>query len=299
MRIERFANRAETTLNGAVLSGDTAITVTDASVFPSEGDFRLICENELLKCTGVSGSVLTVERAIENSVATGHPSGASIIQTLTEAGLQTWGRDNVPLWNSGRPPYRLVDDTGAPLTSSDYTAVNAATNVTITDAADGSIAMLATPAASAYAICLARSMPASKTLVAALRPILQQTTAGFMRCFFGFRESATGKLLVCGPSQFNGTLTTIVQSYDSPTSLNTKALDQPLWMPGADAYWLKLELDGSNNLNFYIGDGTSNWMLIYTEAKTVSFATEPDEFLFGLNASGSKILNRLVAWQEG
>lgn len=297
---ETFANRASDSLASTITNTDTTLTLNDGSAFPSGAgnQFRVLVDSEIMLATR-SGNTLAITRAQEGTAAAGHVAAASVTQIVSAGGLQRYGRDHVPGWDGSRPPYRLVDSTGAPLTSSSFTAVNAATNATISDDVDGSIVLVTSPAASAYAIALARSMPATKTLVAAIRPIIQQGgSAGFMHCFVGFRESATGKLLLCGPQFFNGAADTLVRRYDSPTSLNSTQFDEGIFMPGADAYWAKLEDDGTN-LHFSVGDG-SNWILTYSEAKAVFFTTEPDQFIFGTNASGAlNIINRLCAWSEG
>lgn len=295
---EKLSNRAQSTLSASISNTDTSITLADASAFPSSGNFRLVVESELLICTSRSGNTLTVERGAEGTTAASHASGLTVSQTLSVGGLRQYLADNVPGFDGSRPPYRLLDASGNALASTDFAGVNTASNVTITDD-NGSIVLLTTPAASAYAICLARSIPATATLVAALRPIIQQGgSAGFMHCFVGFRESATGKLLLCGPQFFNGAADTLVRRYDSPTSLNATQFDQGIFMPGADAYWAKLEDDGTN-LHFSVGDG-SNWILTYSEARAAFFTTAPDQFIFGTNASGAlDIIHRLVAWQEG
>lgn len=295
---EVFINQGSTTLNGSITSGATSITVVSGSVFPSSGQFRVACESEVMLATARSGNVLTVVRGIEGTTAASHLDGLTIAQSLTVGGLQQYGRDNVPGFDGSRPPYQIVDSSRNVLTSSDFTTVNAATNATITDV-DGSIVLLTTPAASAYAICLARSIPATKQLITALRPIIQQGgTAGFMHCFVGFRESATGKLILFGPQNYNGAFDLLVRHYDSPTSLNSTQFDEPIFMPGADAVWLKLHDDGTN-LICSVGDG-SNWIDVFSEARASFFTTAPDQFIFGTNASGSlNIINRLCAWQEG
>lgn len=296
---EVFANNASDQLSATIGSGDTSLSVTDASKFPTTGQFRILIDDEFMLVTAVSGSTFTVTRGVEGSTAAGHVASAAVTQIVTVGSMQQYGRDNTPGFDGDRPPYRLVDDTGAALTSADFSQINAASHVTFTDETDGSITMLTTPAASAYAICLARSIPATPQLIAALRPIIQTgATAGFMQCFVGFRESATGKLVIWGPQNSNGSYHMLVRHYASPTSLSATPFDEGLLCWGQDAMWLKLDNDGSN-LNFSIGDG-SNWIVAYSEAIASFFTTAPDQFIFGTNASGVlNIINRLVAWQEG
>jgi len=61
-RREQFKNDSQTTLNGAVLSGDGTVTVADATQLPASGFFRLLVDTELMLCLSVSGNTLTVLR---------------------------------------------------------------------------------------------------------------------------------------------------------------------------------------------------------------------------------------------
>ena len=73
-RREEFVNNAQTTLNGAISDSDTSIVVTDGSVFPTHGDFRLLIESELVLCTARSTNTLTVVRAQEGTRTWGTPA---------------------------------------------------------------------------------------------------------------------------------------------------------------------------------------------------------------------------------
>lgn len=80
---EQYANNAKTTLNGSINNSTTSITVTDGSVFPSSGDYRLKVDDELMLCTARSGNTLTVTRGIESATAASHSDGAQISLVLT------------------------------------------------------------------------------------------------------------------------------------------------------------------------------------------------------------------------
>lgn len=85
---EQVSNFGRTRTNGSVTIGATSITVIDGSVFPSVGDFRLNCEDELMLCTARSTNVLTVTRGIEGTTAAAHGSGVFVTQVNTAAGFQ-------------------------------------------------------------------------------------------------------------------------------------------------------------------------------------------------------------------
>jgi hypothetical protein len=85
MMAEQYENNAQTTLNGAINNSVTSITVTDGSVFPSTGDFRLKIDTELLLCTARTGNTLTVTRAAESTTAASHLDLAPVKLVLTKA----------------------------------------------------------------------------------------------------------------------------------------------------------------------------------------------------------------------
>ncbi len=87
---ERFSNQAVTTLSAAITTPTaTTCTVTDATAFPTSGNFRIKIDGELLLVTGVAGTTFTVTRGIEGTAAATHASGASVIHLLTKGSLET------------------------------------------------------------------------------------------------------------------------------------------------------------------------------------------------------------------
>src|SRR5207247_4762369 len=103
---------AWTTLNGAILAGDTSLIVTSAASFPASGQFRILIGDELLLVTAVAGTTFTVTRGIENTTAAAHANGASIYHTLTAAGLL---RSPGALTSTGDLPYLASTAAPAPL----------------------------------------------------------------------------------------------------------------------------------------------------------------------------------------
>lgn len=85
-----YANNASTVLNGAILAGDTTITVVDASVFPTltAGGFYWITLDdgstiEIAQVTGVSGNDLTVTRGQQGTAAAGFADATPVQQRFT------------------------------------------------------------------------------------------------------------------------------------------------------------------------------------------------------------------------
>ena len=93
---EQFLNDRQTTLNGAINNSVTSITVTDGSVFPATGNFRIRIGTELLLVTARSTHVLTVTRGAESSTAASHSSLDTVQLVLTAASLLALITDYTP-----------------------------------------------------------------------------------------------------------------------------------------------------------------------------------------------------------
>lgn len=87
--MEQLRNNATTTLNGSITNSTTSIVVTDGSVFPSSGNFRIKIDNELITVTSRSTNTLTVTRGVESTTAVSHADLASVNHVLTAAAIDT------------------------------------------------------------------------------------------------------------------------------------------------------------------------------------------------------------------
>lgn len=85
--MEQVANNAASTLGSSISSGDTTLTVADASTFPTSGNFRILIDSELILVTAVSGTTFTITRGIEGTTAASHTSGAAVTHILTAGSL--------------------------------------------------------------------------------------------------------------------------------------------------------------------------------------------------------------------
>lgn len=139
-RRERLANNAETTLASAAIPADGTITVESASGFPTEGDFRIVVNNELMLVTTVSGVTFTVTRGMEGTTAANHDIDTPLAQVLTEEGVQRLISESADPFAFSRPAFRIQDTNGVLLNSTDFTTVNG-TSLTLHDNADGSITL--------------------------------------------------------------------------------------------------------------------------------------------------------------
>jgi hypothetical protein len=85
---ERLVNMGETTLAEDLDDSELVVTVTDGSVFPTTGDFRLAVDDELMLVTARSTNDLTVVRGIEGTTPASHADGTACACVITNAGLR-------------------------------------------------------------------------------------------------------------------------------------------------------------------------------------------------------------------
>lgn len=85
--MEKFANFARTTLTNSIDADDTELVVEYATNFPTSGDFRLRCGNELMLVTAVAGTTFTVTRGVEGTTAAAHDAGTGAAHVMTAGSL--------------------------------------------------------------------------------------------------------------------------------------------------------------------------------------------------------------------
>jgi len=87
--VEQYANRASTTLSGAIDGSTTSITVASATGFPSSSQYRVVIDSEILLVTGGAGTTTwTVARGAEGTAAVPHNNGSAVLHVLTAASLR-------------------------------------------------------------------------------------------------------------------------------------------------------------------------------------------------------------------
>lgn len=94
---EKFSNFARTTIVSGIDDDDTSLVVEYATNFPTSGDFRLRCGNEIMLCTAVAGTTLTVTRGIEGTTPAAHGAGTPIAHVMTAASLDAAIDDRIAL----------------------------------------------------------------------------------------------------------------------------------------------------------------------------------------------------------
>lgn len=141
MPLDNAENFAVDFLDGAVASGDTIITVLDASVFP-DTPFRITVwdssnfdnpssdpDVEIMLCTSISGNDLSVDRGMENTTASSHDDGENVENDLTAQMLDQIQTEIDNAGGGGGGGQTLYDTIVAADGSGDYTSfANAISN---------------------------------------------------------------------------------------------------------------------------------------------------------------------------
>lgn len=100
---ELYTNPAASTLNGSITNSATSITITDASTWPTN-NFRIRCENEIMRVTSRSSNVLTVVRGQEGTTAASHADLTAVNHVITAGALDAIKLDLYAIMGLGRPP---------------------------------------------------------------------------------------------------------------------------------------------------------------------------------------------------
>jgi hypothetical protein len=296
VRYERLVNNAKTTLNGGINAAVTSITVTDGSVFPAEGDYRVIVGEEIMLVTARSSNTLTVVRGIESTAAASHPDATNVTAIVTQGGMDRFARDFIdPYWLERQN--RLIDINGNVLTSADFTVGNQGTS-TIVDAADGSIAILMEDRADPNYVGLYRAAPSTPYTVSAhvMLNVGHNATAENV-VLLGFRESSTTSLSWIEYQIYNDSVTRYAEDWNDTAGspVASSSTDTP---PRQD-YWLRIEDDGTNLVYYTSADGY-HWWQQHTELRGFHFSTGPDQIWFGGDSQGGDDNEsiHLLAWIE-
>ncbi len=81
---EKFSNRAHAVLSGTINNSVTSLGVDDGSVFPTDGNFRIRIDDEIMIVGARSGNTLSsILRAQEGTAAASHTAAATVNHYLT------------------------------------------------------------------------------------------------------------------------------------------------------------------------------------------------------------------------
>jgi len=285
VRRERLANNAETVLASAVVPADGTITVANPTNFPTEGDFRIAIDNELMLVTSVSGSTFTVTRAIEGTTASNHTESTPLAAILTKEGMQRLISESVDPFAFSRNPYRIQDTNGNLLTASDFTALTGS-NTTVVDNSDGSISVrFLAPSATERLPRFVRTAPSTPytiTMATKLTAISAGTVSGPV---FGpiFRDSVNDETLLFRLRPFADLSDRLSVNHLAAevfqATLFTRLRAEP--SPSATIWW-QIEDDGTN-LFWRISANGVDWVEVHTEGRTATMTGAPDQVGFAID----------------
>jgi hypothetical protein len=296
---EQFTSLAATTLNGTINDSTNTVVVTSAALFPTTGGFSILINSEIMYVTGVSSNTFTVERSHDGTTATAHTDTDVVSHIVTPSALKRAIRDVQGLIDYGPPLHSIVDNTGATIDDSDFTAINLGSS-TLTEEQEGTLRLYLPPAGGTALRLFTRPHSSSNAYIAAFQwfAIPENSNSEAQHFGIGFRENSTGKftciMYVCqahstvneGPHRLQ------VRNWDDTagTGFSTIRSEEAIGVI-APVIWLRCEDDGAD-LTFSIGLDGANWIDIHTVGRTTFMAGGPDEvFFYGQNSG-----NQVATW---
>ena len=271
MIAEQLINNASTTLSSSATSSTTTLSVTTGSVFPSTGNFRLVVDTEIMLCTARSSNTLTVVRGYESTTGASHASGSTISCVLTVGSVQSYLTDAVHNYSlSSRPSVgRLLDSSGATLTSSSFTTTNTA-GATITDQSGTLLFTLPAQSSGVDLITLLRAAPSPTYSVTCALQLVFATGQNNCSMYAGLALSDTsGKLISHGIYCPGSTSQTFEIGSTKWTSNILPSADYTFHSTWCNSpyVWLKLTDDGTN-LSFFRSHDGVNWVQDWQVSRT-------------------------------
>lgn len=151
VRRMRAVSDYSSTISGTVNDTVTSVTVASASGLPSEGDFFLAIEEEIVLVTHVSGTTLTIVRGEDGTTAASHSSGAAITGIVTAGYFEKFANEQRGIL--ALPYGRITRWDGSSfskLTATDFTIYNSYPGSQLSDGNDGIVTYQAGDTGSAY-----------------------------------------------------------------------------------------------------------------------------------------------------
>ncbi len=268
---EQFANNAVDALNGAIDDVVTSLNVADASAFPTDGNFRILIDSEIMLVTAISTNTFTVVRAQEGTVAASHSDAALVTQLLTAGSLERLITDNAIYSGSGLLPFGMFDRDGNVVDSSDFTWDNQS-QASVVDRGRGMfINATASGTGSHWNRGLWLPAPASTpwSAIALLHP-LASTNGSFAQSGMFIRESSSGKWYT-----YSCLNAIEVETWNNSTSAGAELFNTSAWLTNR-MKWMRIRDDGTN-LNFDISPNGVDWINLTTHGRTAHMAGGPDQ----------------------
>lgn len=140
VRMQRAVNEWSSTLDGAINDSVTSLDVADGSGLPSEGDFFLDLNGEIILVTHRSSNTLTVIRGQEGTTAVSHTTGVGLSGVICAGEFENRANERMGL--KALPYGRCTKWDGTTLTTytaSDFTLFNTSSGSGVYDGNDGTI----------------------------------------------------------------------------------------------------------------------------------------------------------------
>lgn len=282
---ERFENNVVDTLNepGNITAAQTTITVDTGTLFPANGDFRLLIDSEIMIGTARATNDITVTRGAEGTTAAIHNDAATVTLIFSGGGIEKYIDDAVGGHTVRQSVYRMSDEAGDPLTESSFTWLNQGT-ATAADDGKGGILMTMPSEVSHVIRGKYLSLPSTPFKMTALVQVGPGTNeSGVNGAHMGLflRESSTGKLILqaCRVDD-----KTAMWYFTSPTAFGSTIDTTYPW--SGDRMWVSIEDDGTNIRGAISVDGI-NFLNLWTDLRTAKFAGGANQIGFYCNSGSS------------
>ena len=298
-KFEKFANGAQSTLASDINDTTTTVTVAtgEGSIFPNDGNYRIMIDTEIMLVTSRTGDTLTVVRGDGVSVATAHVAGSVISLNITKESLKRAIGDYIPLIDDAdlKGPMNSLTDGSTILTLSDFTWVNQGTS-TAANLSSGGIEMSAQLTTGANVRALVRSSgTAPWAYYGCFFPQPNWNGgASIGHCGLCMRDS-TGKLITMGVLADNRLR---ILKYTNPTTFSADLYGAQDWIFG-QPHWFKIE-DNNTNLLFYTSTNGLQFQLVASEARTTYMTGGPNQVGFYINSNDTTAQAHLtlVHWSK-
>lgn len=286
---EQFANNARTNLAASLTDVATTLSVDVASLFPSDGNFRILIDSEIILVTSVSGTTFTIERGKEGTTGVAHDDGSLVTQLITDESIRQVIADDL-LYANSKPLYHsITDENGDVLTASSFTWVNQG-GATITDIQDTLYFTWPADAGANQSRGIIHTSPATPyTATIGFRPLLRNNDVGndgFPQIQLGFRDSGTSRLVLLNFHFRDGSNGFNVVQMTSETVFSSEAFGRFTSTAAADM-WLRVVDNGTNHL-FKVSIDGQNWVTLLTQSRTAWTAT-PNQIYFGNDPAATGI----------
>lgn len=295
MASEKYANAANTTLNGGINNSTTTIVVTDATGFPTSGNFHIRVGTagnaEIMLVTSVSSNTFTVATrgTIDSSAAQSHSDLEPVANILSKDSLDKIFIDNCQYGVCGSRPSaeragRLYIGSDSPMMYRDngstwdsfykaakvtppitgnYTWTHGSATATNTDTTNGpSLLQLTSPGTGDKLSKMERTLGA--TPISIIHRISSQLYLSVSYC--GVFMGDGTKLACIGLIYESGITRLWTPKFNSLTSYAGEYFRADFPINYSD-FWLKMTDDGTNRLSYYSHDGV-NYTLFHSIGRT-------------------------------